>query len=166
MMRLVPATATLLDAAIVGDEALARAIGCPVTPGWVTFVEALPAARAGVVDDPERARWGTRFFVAGDPSALVGWGGFKGPPDGGTVEIGYEIAASVQGRGLATAAARAMVDEAFADAGVSKVSAHTLAEENASNRVLAKLGFARVAEVLDDGTLTWRYELERGAPTG
>src|SRR5690349_17320321 len=66
-MRLVPGTLTLLDAAIAGDDALADAIGYPVTPGWVTFVEALPAVRDGFVDDPEPQRWSTRFFVAGEP---------------------------------------------------------------------------------------------------
>ena len=72
---------------------------------------------------------------------LVGWGGFKGPPVEGAVEIGYEIAASRQGRGLATDAVRAMLAEAFADPAVTTVLAHTLPEPNASNHLLRKAGF-------------------------
>ena len=70
--------------------------------------------RDSLAADPARVEWGPRFFVDGEPDSVVGWGGFKGPPVDGTVEIGYEIAAGVQGRGFATAAARAMVIEAFA----------------------------------------------------
>lgn len=58
------------------------------------------------------------MFVTDDPPELVGWGGFKGPPSNSIAELGYEIAGARQGRGLATAATRAMVAEAFADARV------------------------------------------------
>lgn len=105
--------------------------------------------------------WGARFFVAGDPSELVGWGGFKGAPRNGVVELGYEIAESRQGRGLATAAIRAMVAEAFADERVIAVIAHTLAERNASNRVLEKVGFQYDGDALEDGENVWRYSLPR-----
>jgi [ribosomal protein S5]-alanine N-acetyltransferase len=77
------------------------------------------------------------------------------------VEIGYEIAEARQGRGLATAAAKAMVDEAFGDAGVSTVIAHTLAERNASNRVLEKAGFVYDGESSEGGEAVWRYALAR-----
>ena len=105
------------------------------------------------------AGWAT--FVSGEPPELVGWGGFKGPPKHGVVELGYEIAASRRGRGLATAAARAMVSEAFADTRVTAVIAHTLAERNASNRVLENVGFRYDREAHDDGELVWRFTLAR-----
>ena len=92
---------------------------------------------------------------------LIGWGGFKGAPDGGAVEIGYEVAESRRGRGLATAAAQAMVAEAFADEQVMRVIAHTLPERNASNRVLHKVGFSYDGEDREDGELVWRYALIR-----
>jgi [ribosomal protein S5]-alanine N-acetyltransferase len=133
-----------------GDEALAAALGVTVVPGWVTFTGALASARA--------EQWGTRLFVA--DGELVGWGGFKGPPDDGAVEIGYEIAAARQGRGLATQAASLMVDEAFAG-GASRVLAHTLPEQNASNRVLAKLGFRWDGDAVERGRTVWRFVRER-----
>jgi [ribosomal protein S5]-alanine N-acetyltransferase len=150
-----------MDAALAGDDALARALGHEVVPGWATFTEALPPTRNALVAEPNGQAWGTRFFVSGEPPELVGWGGFKGPPDAGVVEVGYEIAEARQGRGLATAATRAMVAEAFADDRVSTVIAHTLAESTASNRVLEKVGFSYEGEVSEDGEVVWRYSIAR-----
>jgi ribosomal-protein-alanine N-acetyltransferase len=147
-----------MDAALAGDDALARALGHDVAPGWATFREALPPTRDALVEEPI---WGTRFFVDGDPPELVGWGGFKGPPRDGVVEVGYEIAEARRGRGLATEATKAMVAEAFADDRVTTVIAHTLAERNASNRVLEKVGFTHDGEGAEDGEVVWRYSLAR-----
>lgn len=150
-VRLLRPPAEALAAAADGDAALAALLGCSVVPGWATFTERLRVSPAG--------EWGTRFFLAG--GELVGWGGFKGPPDGGDVEIGYEIAASRQGRGLATAAARSMVSEAFADPAVARVLAHTLPEPNASNHVLEKCGFRFEGDALVRGMAVWRYVTPR-----
>ena len=162
MVRVVPAELRLFDAALAGDEGLAEALGHPVAPGWVTFTEALRPSREALAAAGGDARWGTRFFITEDPVELVGWGGFKGPPDeDGVVELGYEISDARAGRGLATAAARAMVEEAFADDSVTAVIAHTLAERNASNRVLEKAGFSFDGEAEDDGETVWRFRLAR-----
>jgi ribosomal-protein-alanine N-acetyltransferase len=161
VIHLVPVTSDLLDAAIVDDDALARALGHDVTPGWVTFREALQATQDAIAAAPAVSAWGARFFVAGEPLELVGWGGFKGPPEEGVVEIGYEIAEGRRGRGLATAAARAMVAEAFADEQVMTVMAHTLPERNPSNRVLEKVGFRHDGEDREGGERVWRYVLAR-----
>lgn len=161
MIRLVRADLSLLDAALQGDDALGRALGIEVVPGWVTFTEALPPTREAVAADPGRGEWGARFFVAGDPPELVGWGGFKGPPEDGVVELGYEIAEARRGGGIATAATRAMLEEAFADPRVTAAIAHTLAERNASNRVLEKAGFSFDGEADEDGETIWRWRLAR-----
>jgi [ribosomal protein S5]-alanine N-acetyltransferase len=164
MVSLVRAELHLMDAALAGDEALAQALGHEVVRGWVTFTEALGPTRDAVAADPSGAAWGTRFFVAGDPPELVGWGGFKGPPRDGVVELGYEIAESRHGRGLATAATRAMLGEAFADDAVTLVTAHTLPERNASNRVLVKTGFAYDGEAREGGEVVWRFSHARPLP--
>ena len=161
MVRLVRVDLDLFDAALAGDPALARALGRDVVAGWATFREALQLTRDALAADPGGAVWGSRFFVTEDPPELVGWGGFKGPPSDGVVEIGYEIAQARQGRGLATAAARALVAEAFADERVTAVIAHTLAERNASNRVLEKVGFRYDGEATQRGKVVWRYALAR-----
>jgi RimJ/RimL family protein N-acetyltransferase len=70
------------------------------------------------------------------------------------------MAPSYQGRGFATSAARQLIEIAFASGLVDCVYAHTLAEFNASTRVLQKCGMTRVAETIDpeDGRV-WRWEV-------
>jgi ribosomal-protein-alanine N-acetyltransferase len=160
-VRLVRVDLRLICAALDGDEPLARALGHPVVPGWASFLEALRSTGDRVAANPGSAAWGARLFVAGDPPELVGWGGFKGPPEDGVVELGYEIADGRRGRGLATAATRAMLAEAFADPRVTVVIAHTLPELNASTRVLQKAGFRRDGEVRHEGETVWRFSLRR-----
>ena len=161
VFRLVTADLRMLDAALVGDDALAPAIGYDVVAGWATFSEALGPTRDALAAAPEGDAWGARFFLSGDPAELVGWGGFKGAPADGVVELGYEIAAGRRGRGLATAAVQAMLAEAFADRDVSAVIAHTLAERNASTRVLEKTVFAYDCQAREEGEVVWRFRLER-----
>jgi RimJ/RimL family protein N-acetyltransferase len=154
-------TVELMDAAIAGDAELAAELGHPVTPGWCGFTEALAPTRDGLAADPGRATWGVRFFLADEPPTLVGWGGFKGPPTNGVVELGYEIAPSRQRQGLASGAVAAMLAEAFAAAEVEIVIAHTQPEPNASNRLLEKAGFVHEG-IADDGEeIAWRYGLSR-----
>jgi len=153
------ASIEMLDAALIDDDELARVLGHRVAPGWATFREALQPVRHALDTKPADFAWGPRFFVIDEPIELIGWGGFKGAPADGVVELGYEIAASHWGRGYATAVTRAMVAEAFAIADVSSVIAHTLREKNASNRVLEKVGFVFDRTVLDDDEAVWRYTL-------
>jgi ribosomal-protein-alanine N-acetyltransferase len=94
-------------------------------------------------------------------NALVGLCGFPGPPDGdGVAEIAYGVAPAYRGRGYATEAALALVDFATKDNRVKTICAHTLAETNASTRVLEKCGFRRVSETVDpeNNLPIWRWE--------
>jgi [ribosomal protein S5]-alanine N-acetyltransferase len=163
VIRLVRAELHLMEAALAGDDALAKALGHDVVAGWATFTEALQPTRDALAANPSGSAWGARFFVARDPPELVGWGGFKGPPKDGVVEVGFEIAEARRGRGLATAATRAMLAEAFADERVTAVIAHTLPERNASNRVLEKAGFRFEGEAQEDDEVVWRFSLTRPA---
>jgi RimJ/RimL family protein N-acetyltransferase len=167
-VSLVTADLALLDAAVGDHGALGALLGCAVADGWVVFGDALERARDAVAADPASARWGTRLFVVDDaPRTLIGWGGFKGPPAAGAVEIGYAIAPAWEGRGVATAVAGALVREAWADPGVTAVLAHTLPGDagdagGASVRVLERNGFVRDGENLDgDVGIVWRFRLSR-----
>jgi RimJ/RimL family protein N-acetyltransferase len=161
LITLVRADLHLMEAALAGDDSLARALGHEVVAGWATFTQALKPARDALVDNPDGSAWGSRFFVADHPPELVGWGGFKGRPEDGVVELGYEIAESRRGRGLATAATQAMLLEAFADERVTTVIAHTLPEGNASNRVLEKAGFQYEGEARENEEVVWRFSTKR-----
>ncbi len=107
--------------------------------------------------------WWMYLFVHLGDRVVVGQGGYKGRPDeAGMVEIGYAISPSYRRRGLATEAARGLVDHAFARNEVNRVDAHTLAEPNASTRVLKKVGMKFVASVEDPRIgETWRWSLRR-----
>ena len=162
-MRLVVADAPMLGAALEGPRALERALGIAVVDGWEVFPRSIERMRRALAEDPGAARWGSRLFVAGEPPALVGWGGFKGPPRDGTVELGYAVAPAREGRGLATAAVHAMLREAFADPAVRAVIAHTLPEPGPSPRVLEKAGFAFDGDVIEHGRAAWRFRILDGA---
>lgn len=160
--RLLTPDLALLEAAVSGDDALARALGHGVAEGWEVFAGSVAHTRDAVAADPASTRWGPRLFIAGEPPLLVGWGGFKGAPADGAVELGYAVAPAWRRRGAATGAVRAMVDEAWAEPAVDCVLAHTLAERNASVRVLEKAGFGFDGESLDgDVGAVWRWRLSR-----
>jgi ribosomal-protein-alanine N-acetyltransferase len=113
--------------------------------------------------NPETRTWWTPlWFLHLERQELIGMGGYIGPPDAsGMVEFGYGIAPPFQGQGYATEAATAMTAHAF-KSGVAILRAHTLAQPNASSRVLIKCGFSKVAELVDptDGPI-WRWEKAR-----
>ena len=67
--------------------------------------------------------------------------GYKGPPAGGVVEIGYSVVPSHRRQGLATEACRALIESAW-NRGAEMVIAHTLGGLEPSIGVLRKLGFA------------------------
>jgi RimJ/RimL family protein N-acetyltransferase len=161
-LRLLTPDLALLDAALAGPAALAQALGHDVADGWEVFEQSVGRTRDAVARDPASMRWGTRFFVCDDPPTLVGWGGFKGPPQDGAVEIGYAVAPGWRGRGVASAAVRALLAEAWAAPGVEAVLAQTLAEPNASVRVLEKAGFTKDGDRAGTSVgALWCWRLQR-----
>jgi [ribosomal protein S5]-alanine N-acetyltransferase len=161
VVTVLPARVEWLEALLESDEVFAARFGIPVVAGWVGFPEALPAAGDGArrrSEDP----WGTHLFFD-DDGALVGFGGFKGEPNHGEVELGYAVAPARQRRGVATAVVEQLVNRAHT-AGVNVVSAHTLAEENASTAVLRKCGFVRTGQAHQSGDDVWRWEWRSRRP--
>ena len=76
------------------------------------------------------------------------------------VEFGYAVVPAHRGHGLPTEAARGLVDHTFSHAHITRVDAHTLAERNASTRVLEKVGIKRVGTVPDpDLGEVWHWSL-------
>ena len=162
-LNLLPCDAPILRAVVEGRDALAGHLSVTVPEGWPAFPEAYAHALDVVVGDPGIIRWWTHLFVERSSSIVVGSGGYTGRPSAeGVVEIGYEIAPALRGRGLGSEAARGLIDHAFSEPSVRSVIAHTLPEENASTRVLEKIGLARVEDVEDreEGTL-WRWRIAK-----
>ena len=61
-----------------------------------------------------------------------------------SADLGYWVDVEQQGRGVATAAVRAILATAFDELGLHRVQAGTLVANHASRRVLAKNGFAEI----------------------
>jgi ribosomal-protein-alanine N-acetyltransferase len=84
--------------------------------------------------------------------------------------VGYWLAESAQGQGLATAALREAADVAFRDLRLHRVQAETLTYNLRSQRVLARVGFVKygVAEAYLKIAGTWQdnvlYQLLTPAP--
>ena len=133
--------AATLAPAFGGDEGPAR--------------EILAETCALLTRDPRPDPWGSYVVhLSGRP---IGIAAFKSAPDpDGEVEIAYMTFPAFEGRGHAKATIAALV--AIADAEGAAPIAHTLPEENASNRALRRNGFVYAGEVDDpeDG-LIWRW---------
>jgi RimJ/RimL family protein N-acetyltransferase len=159
---LVPATLEHLRAFRQARDALGELLGSPIPDGWPEFPEAIDFTIAQLERDEVPAQWSMHFFLDGDGGRLVGSGGYAHPPAERTTEIGYEIAPAYRGRGYGTAAARGLVEQAFASGQVDTVLAHTLAEANPSTGVLAHLGFTMGGERAhpEVGT-TWEWRIDR-----
>ena len=101
-------------------------------------------------------------LVRVEDGAEVGQGGFKSAPSEGIVEIAYGVAPNYEGRGYATEAARALVRIAIESGDVQVVVAHTFEQASASARVLSKVGFECIGQVVDpDDGLVWKWERRR-----
>ncbi|MCD2193796.1 GNAT family N-acetyltransferase [Actinomycetospora endophytica] len=130
-------------------EAFPARFGLRLVPGW-----AVPGALEPTVDALEGGAdpaWLTHLLVC--DGAVVGMGGFTGPPLDGEVEIGYQIAPARRGRGIATTAVAIWVARARA-ARLARVVARTDPGPSASATVLGRSGFARDPE-RDDGCWWW-----------
>jgi [ribosomal protein S5]-alanine N-acetyltransferase len=147
---------------LIEDEAhITARFGLQLEPGYLAFPGALEVTRTLMNQGKMLPPWGTCLFLVG--RQVVGIGGYKGPPGADdSVEIGYSIAPQCRGRGFATAATNLLVERAAA-AAVRIVRAHTLAEANASTRVLMRCGFTQDGVLIDpeDGALwCWQRRLD------
>lgn len=105
----------------------------------------------------------------------VGWISLRiADRDLGTGEIGYSIVREARGKGVAFEAVRALLDEAFDRAGLSRINAYCVPENAPSRRLLERLGFA-FEGVLPHGAtvsgtpvdvLMHRMDLERWRQSG
>jgi RimJ/RimL family protein N-acetyltransferase len=143
-----------------GKRSIQALLNVSIPDHWPQFPEAFDLSNQAF---SAFELWPAYLFLCPSEAALVGNGGFTGPPNGhGEVEIGYEIAPSFQDRGFATAAVSEMLKYAFSHHDVQAVVAHTLAQTNASNAVLKKVGMTLVADIPNPelGSV-WRWQLSR-----
>jgi [ribosomal protein S5]-alanine N-acetyltransferase len=162
-LALIPGTKEILAAGIEGNQQLAEQLNVIVPANWTEFGTGPLQYCLGKLNAEDEHGWWTYFPVHKKDNTLIGSGGYKGKPVDGTIEIGYEIAPAYRNKGLATEFAQALIDHAFSFIHIHTVTAHTLAEPNASTKVLAKCGFLKINEINDpDDGPVWKWELKRG----
>ena len=143
-LELRPVPWAAVEAIVAGDR----------LPGWADdFPDAgdqiiarlLHQGGAEAAESERTSPWGHYQVVERASGAVVGGAGFKGPPESGETEIGYNIVPSRQGRGYATEAVRTLLAMAWAHPQARSVTASTAPGNVASQRVLEKAGFALAA---------------------
>jgi len=129
---LVPATSALARAVVLGGVAL------PVVhaPDWPH--EDTADALRPLAEHPDLTGEGT--FLVLEDDVVVGECGWFGPPVDGEARIGYGLARSARGRGTGTEAVRQLLAWVHAQ-GATSVRAEVLPGNQASLRLLARLGF-------------------------
>jgi len=140
-------------------ELAARLLGATLPPEWPQpdLVDILPILAAA---DPEPARFGAWAMVERVSKNVAGDAGFLGPPQDGTVEIGFSVLPDRRRRGYATEAVRTLLDWVLQQPGVRGVVARSDADNLGSAGVLERAGFVRTGEA--DGTVTWTFIPEAG----
>lgn len=162
-LSLIDCDLDIWEAVLQGNNFLSQVLGVNVPKNWTENTDAFPMFVEMVKQNPDLVAWGGKLTIYKPDNLLIGTCGYKGKPSPeGMVEIGYEIKATHRGKGLATEAARALVDFAFNDPAVTLIIAHTLPNGSASTSVLSKLGFNCVGtdDDPDEGEV-WRWELYR-----
>lgn len=82
---------------------------------------------------------------------LIGFCGVQPLLDSAETEIGWWLAKDCWGRGLASEAARAALDDAFTRSGLQRVVALAMPDHRASRRIMEKLGMTYECNVVELG---------------
>ncbi|MEU2723725.1 GNAT family N-acetyltransferase [Streptomyces smyrnaeus] len=99
--------------------------------------------------------FGTRGYWAAqgkDAGEFLGWFEFRPLEEDSpaVVELGYRLGRSAWGRGHATEGSRALIDKGFTQLAVERVTANTMAVNQASRRVMDKCGLSFVRNFTGD----------------
>jgi len=171
-LELIAATLAHLEAELQDPPALGALLGVTIPEDWppgeydrdamVFFRDQLLTA------GPEAAGWYGWYAVTlkanGTRDTLVASAGFFGPPEQGSVEIGYSVVPSARRQGFATEIVRALLARAFREPSVREVLAHTGDGNEASAGVLLACGFQRVCFDTDRDAARYRCDRATAGP--
>ncbi|MEU7887410.1 GNAT family N-acetyltransferase [Microbispora bryophytorum] len=144
----IPAGPAVLRLPVEGDaDEIARACADPEIARFIPFVPS-PYTRDDAltwITKTVPATWengGADFLIADAATdRVLGAAGLKPPDRFGATEVGYWLAPWARGRGVVTAAVRALAEPAFAR-GVPRITLHADVENVASQQVAHRCGFA------------------------
>jgi RimJ/RimL family protein N-acetyltransferase len=147
------------------DPEVTRYIPWPVRDREQTRVALAARLDKGTAD--REGDWLILAVVFAEEDRVIGEALLKRESDADRVgELGYVIARSHQGRGLAAEAAQAMLALAFDEFGLERVIARIDEPNLASRRMIDRLGFTLDGPADgegEDGNVLLRYSITRGA---
>lgn len=158
-MTLEPAPIAFIEALERGDRAAAgRAMDLVITGDWFDGPQHWMRLRIRQLREaPALDRWLLHPMILSRPDGdlaartMVGHCGYHGAPDeSGMVEIGYTVAEPYRRRGYAIEAARGLIRHAFSHEQITRVRACIRPDNEPSLALVAKLGFRRVGEQMDE----------------
>ncbi len=156
LRRLTPSDETAM-VALDSDPEVMRYVGSP--PGARPPEETRARARQRIAADHRAAGW---WAVEGRADgAFHGLALLLAMPDGDDFEVGYRLARRSWGQGIATEAAAAVVQHAFAALELPRVVAVAYPDNAPSRRVLEKVGFTFDGPFDYRGAAVVRYVLAR-----
>ncbi len=129
------------------DREMARGILIGEPPGGARWADDYPTegslacatAVMVAIDEGRTDPFGAFCVVRNHDMTTIGDTLFHGPPDDrGTVDIGYGLVPSARGHGYATIAVVAMIEWAFAQEGVGRVTANTIDDNVGSVAVMER----------------------------
>ncbi len=153
---------TFMMALVTSKQSFTALSGLNTAADWPNpdLLDAMAFIASAIDAEPKLADW-MRLFVLKDSGLVVGEAGFKGLPDlDGAVEIGYGVAQSYRGIGLATEAVHALCEWALQQPGVCRIKAECLPENTGSIRLLRRVGFAQI----NSAAVMLRWELPQRIP--
>ncbi len=163
-LQLIAATEDLVRAEIEDRAAFSSSLQAEVPTAWppqFNDIHTQTFTLEKLTANPQQVGWWSWYFIlkstTNSERALIGNGGFKGPPTADGVEVGYSILQQFQNAGYGSEAVAGLIDWAFKQ-GVRCVSAETLPELGASIRVLEKNGFSYVGPGSEEGVILYRKE--------
>jgi [ribosomal protein S5]-alanine N-acetyltransferase len=145
-LELVPCSLSVANALSDDVEEGGRLLDARLPKEWPDpeLAEFLPFYAKLLRKDPHLLGYGIWLLIERETRTVVGSAGFQGHPNtAGEVEIGYGVHADFRNRGYATEAARALVEWAFEQPGVKRVTAHCDHDNIPSHRVVEKAGLTQ-----------------------
>jgi [ribosomal protein S5]-alanine N-acetyltransferase len=146
------------------DKRLAELIGCTIPANWPHVhwePHVFDFLLAQFEHHPEQIGW-NRYIVfrhSYDSRTLIGTLGAFTKVAPNEVEIGYSVLPQFEGRGLATEAAKALVEYLRTDERIASIIAHTFPSIPGSIRVMEKCGMIYDGEGEEAGTIRYRLRL-------
>lgn len=149
----------IIAACLAGDLATAeRLLGVTIPCELLDHPSSLRYGQQQLKADSGYLPWSARAIILPDERLMIGLVRFHSRPDPvylhpyarGAVEFGYRIFSDYRSRGYATEAVTAVMNWAQSVFGVSSFVASISPENEFSLRLIAKIGFIKVGEVMDD----------------